>query len=415
MSITVSLLGTPRVTKDQQDLIFPYRKAEGLFYYLCTKGTVSRDEAIGIFWADCTESSARKNLRDAIYNLKKLLGEDVIASEGNNRILLLRDKITSIDIEELNEDNFLDRYSGEFLGYFYVKNCIEFENWASEIRDEMHRKYLHAAQKRVAALTANNELQPLVSCGTTLLRQRVYEESLYRSLLQGMLRCGGYPEAEQLYQKLTNALLEELDTEPEEDTVRLMQEATMMKSDRHTEQRFEPFSSYFFGREREMMLLLDNLRNYERGLPAVSILLTGEAGIGKSTILRKLKDMLRTDKFITIHYQCVQTEEDLYLKPWNDILEQAERICKMLHIPMTPSPDFYAPQLDTSLFATQYEIFAESVLQLLAQNQPDKKIVLFIDDIQWMDSPAACCRKLRFPVSHWKKPEKSWVNESPIC
>ena len=40
-------------------------------------GPVSRDEAIGIFWADCAENSARKNLRDAIYHLKKLLGEDV--------------------------------------------------------------------------------------------------------------------------------------------------------------------------------------------------------------------------------------------------------------------------------------------------------------------------------------------------
>ena len=59
MSMKVSLLGSPRVIADGQELVFPYRKAEGLFYYLCLKGSVSRDEAIGIFWADCSENSAR--------------------------------------------------------------------------------------------------------------------------------------------------------------------------------------------------------------------------------------------------------------------------------------------------------------------------------------------------------------------
>lgn len=72
MEVQVFLLGNPRVLLDHTEVIFPYRKVEGLFYYLCIKGVVSRDEAIGIFWADCTEGSARKNLRDALYHLKAL-------------------------------------------------------------------------------------------------------------------------------------------------------------------------------------------------------------------------------------------------------------------------------------------------------------------------------------------------------
>lgn len=403
MSITVTLLGTPRVTKEGQDLIFPYRKAEGLFYYLCTKGVVSRDEAIGIFWADCTETSARKNLRDAIYNLKKLLGEDIIASEGNNRISLRREKIDSIDIEDLTDETFLSLYSGEFLGYFYVKNCIEFENWASEIRDEMRQRYLLAAQRQVAQLGRENNIPALVSCASSHLRQRVYEESLYRDILAHMIRCGSFAEAEQLYQKFSAAILDELDAEPEEETVQLMREANAMKSSYTPEKKADPSPEYFFGREQEMMTLLESLRNFERSKPSVSVLLTGEAGIGKSTILRKLKDMLSKDKFIPIFYQCVQTEEELYLKPWNDILSQAEQICKTLHIPMTPSPNFYSSQMDTSLFATQYEIFAESVLQLLAQNEAGKKLILFIDDIQWMDNAST---RLLSNLAFWAKNEK---------
>lgn len=74
MGITVSLLGTPKVEFDGKEITFPYRKVEGLFYYLCVKRSVSRDEVISIFWADSSENSARKNLRDGIYHLKNCLG-----------------------------------------------------------------------------------------------------------------------------------------------------------------------------------------------------------------------------------------------------------------------------------------------------------------------------------------------------
>ena len=122
MYITVTLMGTPKVVMDGQEIVFPYRKAEGLFYYLCVRQSVSRDEVIGVFWADCTESTARKNLRDAIYHLKKLLGEDIIRVEGNNHISLSCGRIASIDYQELTQENIFECYTGNFLGYFYIKN-----------------------------------------------------------------------------------------------------------------------------------------------------------------------------------------------------------------------------------------------------------------------------------------------------
>ena len=62
---------------------FPYRKVEGLFYYICVRKRITRDEAIGIFWVDCDETSARKNLRDALYHIKKIVGPDIISMDGN--------------------------------------------------------------------------------------------------------------------------------------------------------------------------------------------------------------------------------------------------------------------------------------------------------------------------------------------
>ena len=78
MSITVEMLGKAQVKKNDSFITFPYRKAEGLFYYLVIKQTITRDEAIGIFWTDCSEETGRKNLRDALYHIKKRLGKNII-------------------------------------------------------------------------------------------------------------------------------------------------------------------------------------------------------------------------------------------------------------------------------------------------------------------------------------------------
>lgn len=403
MSITVSLLGTPRVCKDGQELIFPYRKTEGLFYYLCVKHSVSRDEVIGIFWADCAESAARKNLRDAIYHLKKLLGEDVVRIEGNNHISLHMEKLASIDYEALTDANIFERYTGDFLGYFYIKKCMEFESWATELREDLLRRYQRAVQRRVAQASLSGETGQLLDCAGALLRKHVLDEALYRDILSGLIRSHGYAEAEQVYQKLKEGLMEELGAEPEEETVQLMQEIALVKTSLAAQKRSPQAGEYFFGREQEMMTLLTSLHSFERGEPTASVLLSGEAGVGKSAILRKLKNTLRTDSFLAISCQCVQTEEELYLKPWNDILDQVQAYCKAFHITFGSTPDFYAQQIDTSLFATQYELFAESMLQMLAQHMTERKIVIFIDDVQWMDGAS---KRLLSNLLFWAKSEK---------
>lgn len=385
LNISVSLLGTPNVMMNGKLVVFPYRKAEGFFYYLCVRKSISRDEGISIFWADCSETAARKNLRDAIYNVKKLLGEDIIRVEGNNRITLSKSRVTYIDYEEMNAENFLDRYTGDFLGYFYIKNCLEFEDWATEIREELLQRYRVAVTERVTQLVRGDSIETLASCGQNLLRRKFLDETLFRELLNRMLQLGGYTEAEQLYKKLTHSLWEEAAAEPEEKTVRLMAEASKIKIDQEICLPERTDQEYFFGREREMNILFSNLYSLKQGKAAISVLLTGEAGVGKSAILRRLRETVREESDVIIFYQCVQTEEELYLKPWNDILIQIGEYCKRFDLDFHAVPNLYKQQTDASLLATQYEFMIEALFQELHDSPAAPKILLFFDDIQWMD------------------------------
>lgn len=398
MHITVILMGTPKVMLDGREIVFPYRKAEGLFYYLCVRRSVSRDEVIGVFWADCAEPTARKNLRDAIYHLKKLLGEDVIQAEGNNHISLGSARIDSIDYHELTPENFVERYTGDFLGYFYIKNCIEFEEWSTELRENLFSRYQRAVEDRVAALILQKDARALMDFGSSLLRRHILEESIHRKILGELVELGRCSDAQRLYQKLQTALMEELGLEPEEQTVQLMRDSAQFIAQAPAQVKPAGQKEYFFGREREMVALMRNLRQPEQGQLAAAILLTGEAGVGKSAILRQLKEALPQAQYAVLSCQCVQTEAELYLKPWQDILAQTQKYHQGAQTAVRPQPSLTAQNINAALYATQYELFVQTVFQDLIQGMGDRRVVLIIDDVQWMDKAS---RRLLCNLIFW--------------
>lgn len=402
MGITVSLLGTPKVVSNGQEITFPYRKVEGLFYYLCVKRSVSRDEVISIFWADSSENSARKNLRDGIYHLKKILGEDIVLTQGNNKLSLNPQRIDSIDLDHIMQDNILTTYTGEFLGYFYIKNCMEFEDWAGTIREELLHRYQKAVRRWVVSVSKQTSIQPMLDCVNHLLQRNVVEEELYRLLFKSLLEQGAVTQVQQLYQRLQSLLQDELGTEPEAETAALIAQSNSLYQKLNEFHKSEPAPDYFFGREKELYHLVSYLDRFRHNRPTPSVLLTGEAGVGKSTLMNRLSTLAESDPFFILSYQCVQTEQELYLKPWTDILHNALVLCNTNGIPNVPLPGLFSEQMDASLFATQYELCAQRIIQALSSDVEQKKVLLFIDDIQWMD-PASL--RLLANLLHWSKNE----------
>ncbi len=84
----VTLLGVPGVFYEGDAIQFPYRKAEGIFYYLCVEKKVNRDELITVFWGSGDEASGRKNLRQALFQIRRCLGSEVIVQQGKNALEL---------------------------------------------------------------------------------------------------------------------------------------------------------------------------------------------------------------------------------------------------------------------------------------------------------------------------------------
>ncbi|MGH7564600.1 MAG: BTAD domain-containing putative transcriptional regulator, partial [Gemmatimonadota bacterium] len=108
--------------------------------------TLSRDKLIGYLWPDHGQDDARHLLRQAVYVIRKELGEDVLESAGE-QITLDPDALPS-DLDEFERaldsgeaGGAVELYGGPFLDGFHLPGADEFERWAEGERDRLAAAY----------------------------------------------------------------------------------------------------------------------------------------------------------------------------------------------------------------------------------------------------------------------------------
>ena len=144
--LSLKLLGSPSVFLDQEEVFFPFAKINALIYYLHINGAVNREEIAGILWENKDNQTAKKNLRNTIYQANKLLGGDWIIAP-NRTVLSLNPtfKIES-DVESFiaQPAEHLSLYQGDFLQGFYLKDSEAFDYWVSKMRNQYEQLYVQA-------------------------------------------------------------------------------------------------------------------------------------------------------------------------------------------------------------------------------------------------------------------------------
>jgi DNA-binding SARP family transcriptional activator len=139
ITVTCKLLGTPEILKDGDKVIFPYKKAEALFYYIIVKKKCFRDTVVELLWGSVDEEIAKKSLRNAMYIVNKTFGNNVLVSPKRSTIMLNPEIAFNSDVETfLNNDDCsgIDVYKGEYLEGFLVKDADSFEKWLFSARNQ---------------------------------------------------------------------------------------------------------------------------------------------------------------------------------------------------------------------------------------------------------------------------------------
>lgn len=242
--IIVTLLNSPNVKVNNEDLVFPYKKLEALFYYLCIKKKITRDEATYLFWSEHSESNAKKNLRDALYNLKKIFGFDIIITVKNKYITLNNEYEFIIDIDQFFKTKDISIYKTDFLETFYVKNCYEFDSWCEETRESLKIEYYDILNFKIEEAFDSSNVEKLEYYSKIIIKSHPYDEHLYRKLMNAFSNLNRCNNAIALYSKLCENLNRDLKVSPEKETQLLFENILIQIESDNLKSRSLYYSSF---------------------------------------------------------------------------------------------------------------------------------------------------------------------------
>ncbi len=364
--INVNLLGNPTVTYKNNIISFPYKKAEALFYYVCVNKNITREEAINILWIDCEEVLAKKNLRDALYKIRKIFGENIFLSTKKSIISINTDMI-DLDIDNINQNNITELYKGDFLSNLSIKDGFEFENWMLSKREEYKNLYIKKINILLNEMVSIRNFSMVQAYSDILISNDPYNEKIYREIMKIYTLNGDYNKAIKLYSDLCRILKQDLSIEPELITKNMYAEILKLKNIEYSD---DNNSNYFYGRFDEIYKLTNSINNYYSS-ESLSVVISGEAGIGKTALINKITGLIDNNKFIVLSSSCYNAEKEFSLKPWQSIFRTLSEYTKS---------DFFE-KIDT----TRYGIAIDAIVDLITKISYNKKLIFVFDDIQWMD------------------------------
>ena len=213
MMIQIQLLSFPKIEEGGVLIRFPYKKAEALFYYLAVEKSISRDKAALLLWEDEDELTAKKNLRHAIYIIRKMFHDEVVISPQKSMLQLNPSAAVSTDLESLDgsADGSLPAYD-EFLKDFSVKNAENYTQWLEEKRALYSGRYLNAIYQHMQSDALETEqAEELFERYTAL---DAFDERIYMALMGIYQKKELFHKGVQLYQKLQRLLEEEFGIAP---------------------------------------------------------------------------------------------------------------------------------------------------------------------------------------------------------
>jgi WD40 repeat protein/DNA-binding SARP family transcriptional activator len=175
--LRIKLFGSPEVWLEEEKVAgFITVKSRALLFYLAMKpGVHSRQTVATLLWPETTESRAAKNLRNALSNLRKLVGthlditRQTVAFKRESEYVLDVEQFSALleryrrgqeDIGDL--ETAVSLYTGDFLDGFHVPLSVTYEDWLTSEREQL----------RQAALTA------LYSLGVWYAKQENIDASL---------------------------------------------------------------------------------------------------------------------------------------------------------------------------------------------------------------------------------------------
>ncbi len=296
---------------------FESQKVRGLLAYLALARdhTFSRDHLAALLWPDGDEDAARRNLRQAIYNLRQIVdpdpGAEPLLDVSRQSVCLASGNRLWLDVDELDDhlsqaralsrdeprhDPGVERslagaarlYRGDLLAGFHVGDSSPFQEWLLAEQERLREAAIDALVRLMDLHMDAGTYTLGVEYGHKLLEIDPLSETAHRKLMRLHAFAGRRSRAIADYQALERLLADELGVEPLEET-RALYQAIVAEEIPGTAVRelAEPVGPLvpLAGRHEALEHLAACWRTVCAGSGRLT-LVTGEPGIGKTRLVK---------------------------------------------------------------------------------------------------------------------------------
>ena len=388
--VKINLLGYPSILLDGEKVNFPYKKVEGFLYYLCVKKSVTREEVICLLWGDEDETTGKKKLRDAIYQVKRFLDKDILITTGHTEISLNSAYDVEIDWDHIYDKTAPIR-SGVFLEHFFIKNSYEFEEWTEGIREEYRKKISDRARGGLMEAKKDGDISSIQEYSNILIQNDPYNEDLYYEIMSMYAENGNYTMAIRLYYDLQKVFQEDMEMEPSQKVKDLFHRVFNVKE--HVKTEGASMEQAFIGRKKELYEISGFLEG-TMGKKVNCVIIEGEEGGGKTSLLECGLKLAAGSQMISLSAICYRQGADFFLNPWNDVFQEIKQ-CIENGMIQEPLKDNIEEKLGRLLDGSEgenggngrmtYQAIEQLVVSIFTEISRHSRIVLAFDDIHWMD------------------------------
>ena len=438
MRLRLTLLGGFRASLPSGPAIaVPRRRAQGLLAYLGLHlgQPQARDKLGTLLWPETDDQRSRQSLRQILTFLRRRLGEaaPVLLRLEREGVALDPDMV-DVDVARFERmvsagtmadlERAADLYGGDLLeGLRPISE--PFEEWLMAERERLRELAIDAMSRLLAEQRRGDEHRQVVRTAGRLLSLDPLQDVVHRTLMDAYAGLGRRGAALRQYQICVDVLQRELGAQPDAQTRavyrRILRDgsgrpASVRSAERAAAIAHPAVSALptddgparvigppVVGRGAELAVLA-RARDEAAGGRGRFVVIHGEAGVGKTQLIRTAVDQWGPRRARLLKAGCVENERLFPLAPWVEALRSGDHavgsavtsLARPWHAELRRlRPEIGGPEPPSLAEATLERRLFEAVAQLLAQlSRTDPPLALVMEDLHWAD--AATVRMLAF-------------------
>lgn len=359
----------------------------------------SRDTLIDLLWADLDPDRARRALRQALFHLRRLIGEDTLT--GTEELTLGAGVTTDRDsflaaLERDDLEEAIVSYRGEFLPSFGVPGGAAFEQWADLERVRLRASVVRAGELLVRRYLNQSQFKEAKRVARTVRDHAPGEEAAWRLVLESAVSArdfvGASVEASALEEwAATEAVILDAPTRAAITRARRMAPTAAGDDGAHE------LVAELTGREREFFVITAAWEAVRNG-GARHVHVSANAGLGKTRLLHDALHRLAATGATCVSLRGTPGDRDV---PYSFAADMAAALTAMpgaagiapasaaTLLALNPALSAWIPgEADT---ASREEVLLRRILalaDLVHSVAHEQRFVLAIDDVHWIDTPS---------------------------